>query len=268
MSKAENEVVPEKCACSHGIEISVVIPCCNEAGNVTPLADQICCALEPLGRSFEIIFVDDGSKDDTYRKVKELAANRPMVRFVRHRQNFGQSAAVLSGLEVSRGDIIITMDADLQNDPSDIPHMLDLLRGADAVCGVRTRRVDSSVKLATSWIANKVRGAILGDGVQDAGCGFRVIRKQALRQLPGFRAQHRFATTLLRIKGYRVIETPIKHRPRLTGRSKYGVNNRFWVGIIDILGMLWYKKRFIPPCRLEGEIPHGEKAETRSEGVQ
>lgn len=233
-------------------EISAVLPCFNEAENLDELVQQLRNAIEPLGRPYELVFVDDASTDDTPSRLRELSAALPFVRVLRHRRNFGQSAAILTGYEAARGRFIFTMDTDLQNDPADIPALLALLEaGADCVCGIRRKRQDSWIKKISSKIANGVRNWALKDGICDAGCTMRGVRREALGQLIGFRALHRFLPTILKLHGYRVEQVEVNHRPRLHGVSKYGTLDRLFVGISDIRGLRWYGKRFFPPNRLE-----------------
>lgn len=231
---------------------SVVLPCYNEVGNLEPLAGELHAALGKLGKPYEIIFVDDCSTDGTTEKIREMVAADARLRHILHRQNFGQSAGILAGFAVARGRIVITMDSDLQNDPADIPMMFRTMRKtrAHAVCGVRAQRVDSLGKRISSRLANFFRDRLLGDGIHDAGCAFRVMRREALSELIYFRALHRFLPTILKWQGYRVVEVNINHRPRKSGVSKYGFGNRFFVGIHDILGMRWYRRRFLPPNRV------------------
>ncbi len=235
------------------VAISVVLPCYNEVDNLEPLIAELRAALDPLGRSYEIIYVDDASTDGTTEKLRELTAKMPFLRHLRHRTNFGESAGMLTGFGAARGQVVITMDADMQNDPADIPMLLGLLDKADCVCGVRGTRNDSFSKRASSRIANRVRGLLLADNIHDAGCTFRAIRREALRQLLGFRALHRFLPTILQWHGYRVVETVINHRPRTRGVSKYGIGNRLWVGIGDMFAMRWYRRRFFSPNRTAAE---------------
>lgn len=236
------------------LEISVVLPGFNEAENIAAMLAEVSAAIGATGRSGEIIYVDDGSTDGSREVLEGLGGVFPGLRAVYHRRNFGQSAAILTGIECARGELVITMDSDLQNDPADIPAMIARLEaeGADAVCGVRQKRQDSRIKLFSSRVANRVRHWALRDGITDAGCALRVMRRGALVQLPGFRALHRFLPTILQIHGFRVVEMPISHRARGAGCSKYGVGNRLWVGISDILGVRWYRKRCLPPDRTVG----------------
>ncbi len=236
------------------VDISVVLPCFNEEENIEPLLQELESVLGRTGKSFEIIYVDDCSTDHSLERLRTARASRPFLRIIKHKRNLGESAAILSGYEAARGEIVFSMDADLQNDPADIPQFLAALENADAVCGVRSKRQDSWTKRMSSRIANKVRGLLLDDDIHDAGCTYRAIRREALVQLIAFRGLHRFIPTLLKYHGFRVIEIPVNHRPRTRGYSKYGIGNRLWVGILDIIGIMWYRKRHFPPHRAE-EIP-------------
>jgi len=235
-------------------EVSVILPCYNEVDNLDPLIAEIKAAMALVGKSFEILYIDDCSTDGTTERLAELAKTDPLIRHIRHKRNLGESAGTLTGIEYSRGEILITMDADLQNDPADIPAMLKKLARADAVCGVRRERNDSFGKRLSSTLANSLRGALLADGIHDAGCTYRALRRSALDQLIGFRALHRFLPTILKWHGYKVVEMGINHRPRSAGVSKYGFGNRFWVGVMDVLAMLWYRKRHFPPHRAYEEV--------------
>jgi len=231
------------------LEISVIVPCFNEAENVEPLALELVEVLRPLGHSFEILYVDDGSRDNTATAVEDLAGKFPELRLIRHTRNFGQSAAFLSGFEQAAGQILITLDADLQNDPRDIPKLLKGLEQADMVCGIRKNRRDSFIRKMSTRVANAVRGFFLKDGIKDAGCAFRVFRRELAGNLIAFKGLHRFLPTISRIHGYRVMQVPIHHRPRYRGTSKYGISNRLFVGIHDMLAIHWYRKRHFPPKR-------------------
>lgn len=237
------------------VDISVVVPCYNEEDNIEPLVEELVTNLDKTGRSYEIIYVDDCSTDGSLARLRAMAQQIPTLRILKHKCNLGESAAILSGYEAARGEIVISLDADLQNDPADIPRLLDALNEADAVCGVRAKREDSWVKKLSSRIANGVRRFLLDDNIHDAGCTYRAIRRDALAQLIGFRGLHRFIPTLLRYHGFRVVEIPVHHRPRTRGYSKYGIGNRLWVGILDIIGMMWYRKRHFPPHRAESVWP-------------
>jgi glycosyltransferase involved in cell wall biosynthesis len=231
-------------------EITIVLPSYNEEENLAPIIQEFCQVLDPTGRPYEILVVDDGSTDGTAARLSALAQTIPTLRFQRHTTNFGQSAAILTGYCKARGEIVVTMDADMQNDPADLPEMLRRLEACDMVTGIRQNRRDTLTKRLSSRVANAVRGALLGDGIHDAGCTFRAVRRRCLGQLPPFRGLHRFLPTILKIHGYRVEEMPVNHRPRVRGVSKYGIGNRLWVGIGDMMAMRWYKRRHFSPDRL------------------
>ncbi len=230
---------------------SVVLPVYNERGAVEGLVAEIVAALEPLGRSFEILCVDDLSTDGSREVLGALARRDPRVRLVEHRRNCGQSAALYSGFRRAVGDIVITMDADGQNDPADIPAMLARLEpGVHAVTGVRARRRDNWIRRLSSRVGNGFRNVVTGDSIRDAGCAMRVVRREALAEVPAFNGMHRFLPTLLRSQGYTVLEVSVGHRPRMSGTSKYGVGNRLWRGMADCLAMRWWRRRALPGDRL------------------
>ncbi|MFH0945550.1 MAG: glycosyltransferase [Planctomycetota bacterium] len=232
------------------IQISAIVPCYEEEGAAPLLAREIRGVFSDLGRPFEIIFVDDASTDGTVGALEQVKADVPELVIVRHGFNCGQSAAVASGIAAAQGDVVVTMDGDGQNDPADIPGLLDLLEGADVVCGVRTRRQDSFVRRCSSKIGNGFRNIVTRDAVTDTGCALRVMRREALAELPVFNGVHRFLPSILRVQGYRVIEAPVGHRPRTMGISKYGIGNRLLRGLVDCLAMLWWRRRAIPARRL------------------
>ena len=236
------------------VSVSVVIPALDEAENLTPLLLEIEQAFTGLPRSYEVIFVDDGSNDSTAEVLRTLAAEHSVVQFITHSRNLGQSAGQASGFRVARGDVIITMDADQQNDPADIPALIDALRDeVDCVCGVRRVRKDNAIRKVSSALANGFRNRVTGDKVSDAGCTFRSIRREALGEIPVFNGMHRFLPTILRIQGYRVTEIPVNHRARTRGASKYGINDRLWRGIRDCFAIRWYRARAIPGHRTPNE---------------
>lgn len=231
--------------------LSVVVPAYNEEENIAPLAEEIIAALTTLPGGFELILVDDASTDSTARVIGQI--NHRQVRAVYHRINCGQSAAVGSGFQAARGDWVGTLDGDGQNDPADLPAMLEkaIHDGVDCVTGVRRKRQDNFLRRFSSKVANGFRNWITGDKVSDSGCGIRVVRRAALREIPVFNGMHRFLPTLLRGQGYTVAETAVNHRERLRGTSKYGVHNRLWRGIRDCFGIRWYLKRAVRSDRLD-----------------
>ena len=226
-------------------EISLVIPVYNEEENLPVLAGEIRAALEPAGLSYEVIYVDDGSTDSSPAVLERLAREDPRTRIVRQRRNSGQSAAFAAGFRHARAPVVVTLDADLQNDPADIPRLLERMDGFDVVNGVRARRQDSWVRKISSKIANGVRNRVTHESVTDVGCTLRAVRADFLRDLPLFNGMHRFLPTLLRMEGARVTEVPVNHRPRLHGQPKYGIHNRLWRGLVDLYGVRWLQARRI-----------------------
>jgi dolichol-phosphate mannosyltransferase len=227
------------------IDISIVAPVYNEEENLPILTSQLFEVLEPLGKTYEIIFVDDGSRDRSRQIIREMASNRPQVRLLGFRTNCGETAAGAAGLKEARGDIVITIDADLQNDPKDIPAMLEYLKEYDMVTGWRQKREDSWVKRRTSKIANRIRNGLSGESIQDSGCTFRAYRRECLQNLKLYKGMHRFMPTLVKMEGFRVIEVPIVHHPRQFGVSKYTTWNRMWRALADLLAVRWMKSRHI-----------------------
>ncbi|MEM3112663.1 MAG: glycosyltransferase family 2 protein [Candidatus Anstonellales archaeon] len=227
------------------IYISVVIPVFNEEENLPILIPQLDHVLKQLGKPYEMIFVDDGSTDGSRRILKEHIMQYPKIRILGFKTNCGETAAGAAGLQEARGDIIITMDADLQNDPNDIPRMIDYLKEYDMVTGWRQKREDSWIKKITSRIANSIRNWLTGETIKDSGCTFRAYRRECLQNLKLYKGMHRFMPTLVRMEGYRVIEIPIAHHPRKFGVSKYTTWNRMWRAFVDLLAVRWMKSRHI-----------------------
>jgi dolichol-phosphate mannosyltransferase len=223
--------------------LSIVIPVHDEVENLEELHHELSEALKSLVDSAEIILVDDGSRDGSLAKIGELAARDPRVRVVALAGNHGQTAALEAGFSKVRGEITVTLDADLQNDPADIPRLLALLDRADVVNGIRTERHDSWVRKLSSRVGNGFRNWMTGESVTDVGCSLRAMRTSYLRRVKLFRGMHRFLPTLLRIEGARLVEIPVAHRPRRHGRSKYGIGNRLFVGIVDVFAVRWMQRR-------------------------
>ena len=227
------------------IDISVVVPVYNEEENLPVLIPQIAEVLRSLKKTYEMIFVDDGSKDRSRQILKEVAAQYPQIRILGFKKNCGETAAGTAGIKEARGRIVITIDADLQNDPTDIPRMLDYLKEYDMVTGWRQKREDSWVKRITSQIANRIRNSLSGEEIQDSGCTFRAYKRECLRDIKLYKGMHRFLPTLVKMEGYRVIEIPIVHHPRKFGVSKYTTWNRMWRAFVDLLAVKWMKSRHI-----------------------
>jgi dolichol-phosphate mannosyltransferase len=230
------------------VEFSVVVPVCNEAENVEPLAREIDAAL--AGRSYEMIFIDDGSTDETAANLLKLKSALPALRVLRHSFRSGQSAAVASGVRAARAPWIATLDGDGQNDPADIPRLI-AARDSSAGRGVqlfmgnrRASRKDTAYRRLQSRIANGVRGGLLGDDTPDTGCGIKLFSREVFMDLPRFDHMHRFLPALFQRQGARVTSVPVSHRERTRGTSKYGMLNRLWVGIVDICGVMWLRRRY------------------------
>ena len=237
--------------------LAVVVPVLDEAGNVRPLIDEIVRALHGL-TDFEIVYVDDGSSDETPDALVAAAAAEPRLRVVRHLRRCGQSAAIASGVKAARAPVIATLDGDGQNDPADIPALLAVLEAAPhrdrlLVAGLRARRRDTRIKRLSSVIANRVRARLLGDATPDTGCGLKVFTREAFLDMPRFDHMHRFLPALMLRRGGEVVSLPVNHRPRSRGTSKYGVFDRLWVGIVDLLGVMWLLRR--------GTVPQLERTE-------
>lgn len=229
------------------VDLSVVIPVYNEEENLPHLWPELRAVLESLGLAFEVVFVDDGSRDRSAELIRELREADPRVRLVRLKTNAGETAATDAGFKTARGRRVVTMDADLQNDPHDIPLLLSHLDRWDAVTGWRANRGDGDTVLrrVSSQVANRVRNWISDESIHDSGCTFRAFRRECLRGLVLYRGFHRFIPTLLRMRGYRVIEVPVRNRPRRYGESKYGVLNRVFVATTDLLVVRWMKSRLL-----------------------
>ncbi len=224
-------------------EISVVVPAYNEEENLVPLTSAITETLAALGVSYELLYVDDGSRDSTRQVLRDLAAKQPEVCFIRFRRNAGQSAALDAGFRRARGRVVVTLDADLQNDPADIPGLLERLKDYDVVCGIRQGRQDTWLRRMSSMLANSIRRQVLGDDIVDIGCSLRVYRRDCLASIKLYDGMHRFLPVLLSIEGFRIGQTPVRHHPRQYGRSKYNLRNRAWRALTDLLAVRWMKRR-------------------------
>jgi dolichol-phosphate mannosyltransferase len=232
--------------------LSVVVPVRNEGPNISPLIAEIRAATAPLGGA-EIVYVDDGSTDDTAERLAAEAVVGDLVR-LRHPRSFGQSAAIISGVKAARGEWIATLDGDGQNDPADIPALFAraLAEAAAApgpvlIAGHRVKRKDTRVKRVTSRIANAIRARLLGDATPDTGCGLKLFRRCDFLELPRFDHMHRFLPALFLRAGGRVVSVPVNHRPRLRGRSNYGTLDRLAVAVADLLGVMWLTRRWKRP---------------------
>jgi glycosyltransferase involved in cell wall biosynthesis len=223
--------------------VSVVIPVFNEEGNLRPLTTELVTVLESLQKSWEIIFVDDGSTDGSKSALDELRGSYSDIKVITFTKNCGQTAAFDAGFKAARGEVIITMDADLQNDPKDIPCLLKKIGEYDAVCGWRYRRNDPFIKLVSSRIANYVRNKLSDEDIADVGCSLKAFKATCVKQLKLYSGMHRFFPTLIKMEGGRVIEVKVNHRPRRYGSSKYNIRNRMMRSFVDLLAVRWMKKR-------------------------
>jgi dolichol-phosphate mannosyltransferase len=227
-------------------EFSLVIPCHNEQGNLPALIAAIRRAADPLQRPYEIVLTDDFSQDRTWDLIKEYAAADPRIRALRFAFNCGQSAALWAGMKAARGRFIVTLDADMQNDPCDVPKLLAGLGQFDCVCGTRVearRRGDNLIRVISSRIANWVRNRLSDENISDAGCCYRAFKRECIDNLKFFKGMHRFMPTLFKIEGFTVTEIPVTTNPRFAGQSHYGVWNRLFASFYDLLAVRWMKKR-------------------------
>ena len=228
--------------------LSVVVPVKNEEENIRPLVEEIHAALSGKW-PFEIIYVDDGSTDATPERLAECRKEFPELRGLTHLASCGQSTAIRTGVLAAEGELIVTLDGDGQNDPADIPRLVEAYRSPTApanlrmIAGQRVRRNDTYLRRLSSRIANAVRSRLLDDGIPDTGCGLKVFSREAFLRLPFFDHLHRFLPALIQRDGYSVDSVEVNHRARLKGDSKYGLHNRLWVGIVDLLGVMWLQKR-------------------------
>lgn len=249
---------------SAGPRVSIVVPVYDEEASLEPLHRELDAALAAVAGGAEIVFVDDGSRDGSLARLRAIAAADPRVRVVEMDGNQGQSAAFAAGFAAARGAVIVTLDADLQNDPADVPRLLAAMDAeqADVVNGVRAERHDSWLRRFSSRIANAARNRVTNETVTDVGCSLRAMKSEHAKRVRPFRNMHRFLPTLLRLEGaQRVIELPVAHRPRRHGVSKYGVGNRLWVGIADLFGVRWLQAR-----HLRVRVKGGETGEPAAQG--
>jgi dolichol-phosphate mannosyltransferase len=247
------------------VEVSLVIPCYNEKENLRPLLAQAHQALDPLGFAWEMVITDDCSPDGSWEEMQALAREDPRLRVQRLRRQSGETAASWAGMRAARGRVVITLDADLQNDPAEIPRFLEALGSHDVVCGTRVEsrgKGDGFLRIASSRIANWVRNKLSSEDISDAGCTYRAFKRECLEGLQLYKGMHRFLPTLFRMQGYTVREIAIRNRPRLHGESKYGVWNRLWKSLYDLLAVRWMKSRWI---RIELEPAGGRGGPTPAE---
>ncbi|MEE4303506.1 MAG: glycosyltransferase [Wenzhouxiangella sp.] len=233
------------------MDVSIIIPARDESGNLPDLLDEIGAAMQPLGLRYEVLVVDDGSSDDSWSMLAARTASDDTLRPIRHRRSAGQSTSIWQAARLARGRWLATLDGDGQNDPADLPRLLERARSErlEMVAGHRTTRRDTWFKRFSSRVANGVRSRLLRDSTPDTGCGLKVIRRDAFLKLPYFDHMHRYLPALIQFQGGRCESVPVNHRPRGTGASHYGLNNRLWAGLLDLMGVMWLRRR----CRLPAE---------------
>jgi len=231
--------------------LSVVVPVRDEVDSIGPLLLELDAALGGLGLELEWIFVDDASGDGSLERLAEWTAKDDRLRVLSLPNHGGQSAALDAGFRAARGEVVAILDADGQNDPADIPVLLEGLHDADVVGGMRIDRRDDGMRRFSSRLANAIRRAVLGDRVSDIGCSLRVVRARYLRRIKLYRGLHRFLPILLELEGARIAELPVRHRSRRFGRSKYGVTNRLAPALLDLLAVAWIQRRALPPAPRE-----------------
>ncbi len=225
------------------LDLSVVIPIYNERDNLVPLEEKLNETLPGLNLDYEVVLVDDGSQDGSAELIGKLQKHNSRLRLIRFAENFGQSAAFMAGFNAARGKIIVTMDADLQNDPADIPLLLEKTGEFDVVCGWRHERNDPWIKKISSRVANAVRNQLSQETIADTGCSLKAFRRECFGPLVLFNGMHRFFPTLMKMEGFTVTQVKVSHHCRLHGQSKYNIRNRLWSSWKDLMGVRWLKKR-------------------------
>jgi glycosyltransferase involved in cell wall biosynthesis len=222
-------------------DITIVIPVYNEVDNIEPLGHSIINAMQ--GKNFEVIFVDDGSTDGSTEKLDEWCTRHTNFRTIHFKRNAGQTAAMDAGFKYASGKYVVSMDADMQNDPADIPKLLEKLNTYDMVCGWRQKRNDPWIKRISSRVANFIRNKLSQEDIKDIGCSLKAYRRECFNQIKLYNGMHRFLPTLFKMEGFTVTEVVVNHYPRKFGKSKYGISNRAFRAFIDLLVVRWMKKR-------------------------
>lgn len=227
------------------MKYSVVIPLMNEEDNISDLVQELEPIMNSLNEPWELICIDDGSTDNTLKVLHDLKKSKSYLRILKFKRNVGQSAAFDAGFRAAKGDFVITLDGDRQNDPHDIPQMLSIIHEADLVCGHRVNRKDTFTKRLTSRVANRFRKVICADNVNDTGCSLKIYRRSCFDKIKLYRGMHRFFPALFLIEGFRVKEIPVNHRERTRGTTKYNFFNRSFNTIADMLAVRWMRKRHL-----------------------
>jgi dolichol-phosphate mannosyltransferase len=245
-------------------ELSLVIPAYNEQEVIPELLRRVEAALRLTGKVFEVVIVDDGSTDQTHKMLRDAMVDRPWLRLLRMNRNSGQSAAFDAGFKAARGQIIATIDADLQNDPEEIARLLPMLDGQDMITGQRAKRKDSRFRLWQSRQANRIRNWISQETIKDSASSLKIYKRHCLEGIHLFNGSHRFMPTLVKMRGYTVFETPVKHSARYAGTAKYGFRNRAFRAFIDLLGVRWMKERYLRYSTSEVDLDKNSNGENRN----
>lgn len=232
------------------MKFSVIIPVFNEEDNILPLAEE-CAALAAGGEAFEVLLVDDGSRDRTWARINEAAARFPFLRGIRSDRNRGQTAAMLMGLADARGEVLVTMDGDRQNNPADIPRLVARVGPVDVVCGYRAKRRDTWSRRIGSRIGNAIRNRVTQDGLRDTGCSLKAFKRACREDLPPLNGAHRFMAAYFKLHGRSIEEIAVDHRPRPAGSSKYTNWSRLPRTTFDLIGFVWYRRRRLPPLQVD-----------------
>lgn len=225
------------------IKYSVVIPMKNEEGNVNPLIKEVEEVMTSLQQPWELICIDDGSTDSTYSLLDGLAQQKSFMQVIAFDRNYGQSSAFDAGFQLARGEFVITLDGDRQNDPADIPYLIQAVSDCDMVCGIRQKRHDPWHKRYISYFANQIRSRVCQDGMRDTGCSLKIYRTACLKKIKMYNGMHRFLPALFTIEGFRIRQVPVSHRERIEGKTKYNFFNRSFNTIADLLAVRWMRKR-------------------------
>ena len=244
--------MPEVDGRSKRLRFSIVVPFYNESSNAVPLIREIRSVTATWSDPYEAIFIDDGSADYTAAAIRDEIVTWPEARLLQLFENYGQATALYFGMQASRGDYLILLDGDGQNDPRDIPRLLKALDGADLVVGVRRDRQDSAARLIMSRIGNTVRSCLLKDGIKDSGCGLKAFRREVIQSFIPIQTLYSFMPAMAMSAGYHLTQLPVRHRPRKSGKSKYGIRVFAWRPVIDLLGVWWFCQR---RCRIRRPRP-------------
>ena len=261
MNPSQTESMPAIEGLSERLRFSIVVPFYNESSNAAPLIREIRSLTATWSDPYEIILIDDGSADFTAAAIRDEIVTWSEARLLQLFENYGQAAALYIGMQAARGEYVILLDGDSQNDPRDIPRLLNALDGADLVVGLRRDRQDSVARLIMSQLGNALRSRLLGDGIKDSGCGLKAFRREVIAAFIPIRTLYSFMPALALSAGYKVTQLPVHHRPRKSGKSKYGIRVFAWRPVVDLLGVWWFCRRRCPNALPKTAKPAGKVAE-------